>query len=132
MKMTTPVTASTTPAPTPTPTSKPKVTTPVPTPTPAAKVSPNVIQPSPTASTLVSEPKQPNHPLNETQADIDRKDARARGYSIGPNNPPATIKVKNIHAIALNLEAGIIQPGQTGLATVAEVSNFVGQYLEEV
>jgi hypothetical protein len=99
--------------------------------TPKAKVSPNVIQPSPTPETLASEPKQPNRPLHSTPDDTARRDARARGYSIGPNEPPATIKVKNIHTIALNLEAGIIQPGQTGLATEAEVSNLLDQYLEK-
>jgi hypothetical protein len=50
---------------------------------------------------------------------------------VSPNEPPATIKVRNIHTIALNLEAGIIQPGDTGLATAAERSNLVGQYLED-
>jgi hypothetical protein len=100
--------------------------------TPKAKVSPNVIQPSPTPETLVAEPKQPNRPLHSTPDDTARRDARARGYSIGPNEPAATIKVKNIHTIALNLEAGIIQPGATGLATEAEVSNLLDQYLERL
>jgi hypothetical protein len=96
-------------------------------------VSPNIIQPSPTPETLVSEPG-PGHPPRQagTQGEAARKDARARGYSIGPNEPPATIRVKNLHTIALNLEAGIIQPGDTGLATDAEVSNLSGQYLEVV
>jgi hypothetical protein len=98
--------------------------------TPTPKVSPNIVQPSPTPATLISEPKPGNHPLHETQGDINRKDARARGYSIGPNEPPATIKVRNIHTIALNLETGIIQPGDTGLATDAEFSNLLDQYLE--
>jgi hypothetical protein len=49
---------------------------------------------------------------------------------IGPNSPAAHIRVKNVHINALNLEAGIIEPGQTGFATDAEVSNLRGQYLE--
>jgi hypothetical protein len=97
---------------------------------PKPRVSQNVIQPSPTPETLIAEPKQPNHPEHQTQDDIARKDARARGYSIGPNSPAAHIRVKNVRINALNLEAGIIEPGQTGLATDAEVSNLRGQYLE--
>jgi hypothetical protein len=106
------------------------------TPTPAstvkAKVSPNVIQPSPTAATIASEPKSGPFRKDGTLEETDRKNARKWGYSLGPNEPPATVKVKNIHTIALNLEAGIIQPGDTGLATEAERSNFLGQYLEVV
>ena len=42
------------------------------------------------------------------------------------------VKVKNIHTNNLNLEKGVIKPNETGLATQAEVSNFLGQYLELV
>jgi len=42
------------------------------------------------------------------------------------------VKVKNIHTNNLNLEKGVIKPNETGLATQAEVSNFLGKYLELV
>jgi hypothetical protein len=98
---------------------------------PKQPVSQNVIQPSPTMETLAAEPKLPNHPLNQlTQNDVDRKDARARGYSLGPDAPKSTRTIRNIHTNALNLESGIIEPGQTGLATDAEVSCLLGKYVE--
>jgi hypothetical protein len=40
--------------------------------------------------------------------------------------------VKNISNGALHLSAGTIAVGKTGSATVAEMSNLLGKYIEEV
>jgi hypothetical protein len=47
-------------------------------------------------------------------------------------NKGGPIEVMNTASIPLNLESGIIQPNETGMATAAEVSNFSGKYLEVV
>lgn len=41
-------------------------------------------------------------------------------------------KVKNLTKGDLNLTNGKIKPGQTGLATRAEISTYIGKYLELV
>jgi hypothetical protein len=95
-------------------------------------VLPNINPPSPTAYTHVAEPALLNKPQHETQADLDRKDARKWGYSVGTNAVKPSIKVRNIHTHELNLEGGIIPIDGTGLATPAEVSCLTGQYVEVV
>jgi hypothetical protein len=42
------------------------------------------------------------------------------------------IKVKNVHTQYIQLESGKLLPGETGIATLAEASNFLGDYLEKV
>jgi hypothetical protein len=41
-------------------------------------------------------------------------------------------KVKNIHTNTICLESGMIKPGEEGLATQAECSNFIPSYLESI
>jgi hypothetical protein len=65
-----------------------------------------------------------------TQAELDLKDARKWGYDIGPEPVLASISVRNISENDLFLESGRILKGETGLATEAEVSNFLGKFLE--
>jgi len=42
------------------------------------------------------------------------------------------MNVKNIHTNTLCLENGMIKPGENGLATQSEISNFLNKYLELV
>jgi hypothetical protein len=93
------------------------------------RLDPNVIQSSPTQATLVAEPPI-NSPYASDRPDGEIKEARERGYSLGPGIVQPSITVRNITRNDLFLESGCIQPNQTGLATEAEVSNLLGQYLE--
>jgi hypothetical protein len=61
----------------------------------------------------------------------ERAYARAEGKTVAPRfGRKETVSVKNIHTHAISLESGIIEPGQSGNATLAERSSLLGEYVE--
>jgi hypothetical protein len=61
----------------------------------------------------------------------ERSFARAEGKTVAPRfGKKETVSVKNIHTHDISLESGVIQPGQSGAATLAERSNLLGEYVE--
>jgi hypothetical protein len=61
----------------------------------------------------------------------ERAFSRAEGKTVAPRfGKKETVSVKNIHTHAISLESGVIQPGESGNATLAERSSLLGEYVE--
>jgi hypothetical protein len=99
------------------------------------KLEDPVGKPTPADNRTISKQEQAERDWLAEPKDLlaERAFARKDGQSVGPRTPLAhkeTVSVRNIHTHAISLESGIIQPGQSGNATVAERSNLLGEYVE--
>jgi hypothetical protein len=112
---------TTTPATPATPVKPKKFEAPIGTPTPAAD------------NRTISAAEQAERDWLDEPKDLlaERAFARAEGKTVAPRfGRKETVSVKNIHTHDISLESGIIQPGQSGAATLAERSNLLGEYVE--
>jgi hypothetical protein len=106
--------------------------------TPSTPVKPKKFEapigtPTPADNRTISAAEQAERDWLDEPKDLlaERAFARAEGKTVAPRfGKKETVSVKNIHTHDISLESGIIQPGQSGAATLAERSNLLGEYVE--